>query len=405
MATDERTWMQTLEVPERPMPTDVRAFFNVPPDPDSKLDDNIRDKRRAWNTKVRSRKATAAAQEQVKAAIRLIDFLAQALKRGGDGPIDLGELNDVFREAPKTRVGELGELWEVVERLLAAGQLEEALKVANAARDNYTDSTVPHLVFAWVGAQVSRFGGADDRLREDALKSANIAVASDGARPEAHLARATLLLDLRRGEEALAALREAERQLDGGLHASLEVLLVEALVSGGQVEEAVRRAIDAIEEDPDNLSVRSSVTASLVQALQFSMLPIRSDEDLRRFQRVVEVAAWCAVGAPEAEDAVRPFRMWAVIADNRLYSGDVASRAYAGVLTGFLILPLLNRVKAKPQWKIVDGGPGSVSEGVFDEVMMGDVARYVHERIKDRLPWWDSYSQEATRRAREEQAA
>ena len=405
MANDHRGWMQSLEVPERPTPNDVRAFFNVPPDPDSKLDDNIRDKRRAWNAKVRSRKATAAAQEQVRAAIRLIDFLAHALKRGGEGPIDLGELNDVFREAPKTRVGDLGELWEVVERLLAAGQLEEALKVANAARETYTDSTIPHLVFAWVGAQVSRFGGADDRLREDALKSATIAVAADGAPPEAYLARATLLLDLRRGEEALSALEEAERRLDGGLDAVLEVLLVEALVSGGQVEEAVRRAIDAVEEDPTNLSVRSSVTASLVQAVQFSMLPIRSDEELRRFQRVVEVAAWCAVGAPEAEDAVRPFRMWAVIAENRLYSGDVASRAYAGVFTGFLILPLLNYVKAKPQWKIVDGGPGQASEDVFDEVMLGAVARYVHEPVKDRLPWWDSYMQEAIRRAGERQAA
>ncbi|HEX4363586.1 MAG TPA: hypothetical protein VHZ75_03490 [Solirubrobacteraceae bacterium] len=395
MATDQKGWLQSLDVPERPTPADVRAFFNVPPDPDTKLDENIRNKRRAWNAKVRSRKATAAAEDQVRAALRLIDFLAQALKRGGDKPIDLSELADVFREAPKTRVGELGELWEIVERLLAAGRLEEALKVANAARERFLDSTVPHLVFAWVAAQASRFGAADDRLRADALRSADLALAEEDAPAEAFLARATLLLDLRRGDEALATLQDAERRLAAGLDASLEVLLVEALVAGSQVEEAIRRAIDAIESDPDNLAVRSSVTASLVQALQFSLLPIRSPEELLRYQRVVEVAAWCAEGAPEAEDVVRPFRMWSVVADNRLYVGDVASRAYAGVLTGFLILPILNRARAKPQWKIVADGPEHVNREVFDEVACGAVSRFVHEPIKDRLSWWDGYFAEA----------
>lgn len=401
--TDQKGWLQSLDVPERPTPRDVRAFFNVPPDPDAKLDANIRDKRRAWNAKVRSRKTNAAAEEQVRAAVRLIDFLAQQLKRGGDAPIDLSELADVFREAPKTRVGEIDELWEIVERLLAAGKLEEALKVANAARERFADSNVPHLVFAWVAAQASRFGAADDRLRADALRSADIALAQDNAPAEAFLARATLLLDLRRGDEALVTLKDAERRLTNGLDAGLEVLLVEALVASSQVEEAVRRAIDAIEEDLDNLAVRSSVTASLVQALQFSLLPIRSTEELVRYQRVVEVAAWCADGAPEAEDAVRPFRMWSVVADNRLYVGDVASRAYAGVLTGFLILPILNRVRAKPQWKIVAEGPENVNLEAFDEVALGGVSRLVHEPIKDRLPWWNTYFADAARRSHETQ--
>jgi tetratricopeptide (TPR) repeat protein len=402
MATEQKLWLQDLAVPERPTVPDIRAFFHVPPDPESKLDDNIRDKRRAWNAKVRSRKATAGAHEQVRAAVKLIDFLARALKRGGDGPIDLGELNDVFREAPRTRVGELGELWEVIERLLAAGKLEEALKLANASRERFVDSTVPHLVFAWVAAQASRFGAADDRLREDALRSADLALADDEPPPEAFLARATLLLDLRRGEEALATLEDAERRLSGRLDTSLEVLLVEALVAGGKLEEAVRRAIDAVEEDPDNLAARSSVTTSLVRAVQFSLLPIRSPDDLARYQRVVEVAAWCAQGAPEAEDLVRPFRMWGVVADNRMYAGDVATRAYSGVLTGFLILPLLNRAQAKAQWTIIADGPDAVNRDVFDEVALGAVSRHVHEPIKDRLPWWEAYFVDVARQAAED---
>ncbi|MEA2149962.1 MAG: hypothetical protein QOD69_1792, partial [Solirubrobacteraceae bacterium] len=372
--TDEKRWLQDMTVAERPTITDVRQFFNIPPDELAKLDDNIRDKRRAWNAKVRSRKASVEAVEQVRAAVTLIDFLAQQLKRGG-GPIDLGELNDVFRERPKTRVGELDELWEIVERLLAAGQLEEALKVANASRDRFAGSLVPHVVFAWVAAQVSRFGAADDRLRQDALSSADRALTGDQRAPEVFLAKATLLLDLRRGEEALATLEEAERQLEEAFDASLEVLRVEAFVATGRVDDAARRAIDAVEEDPDNLAVRSSITGSLVQAVQFSLLPIRSVEELARYQRVVELAAWCAQGAPEAEDLVRPFRMWAVVADNLLYAGDLSARAYAGVLTGFLILPLMNRIRSKPQWKIMVSGPEKINGDVFDEVALGEVAR------------------------------
>jgi tetratricopeptide (TPR) repeat protein len=405
MAVEQKLWLQDLRVSEKPTVTDVRQFFNVPPDPESKLDDNIRDKRRAWNAKVRSRKASSQAQEQVRIAIKLIDFLAQALKRGAEGPVDLSEMDDLFRDAPKTKVGELAELWEVVERLVAAGRLEEALKVANESRDRFLDSSVPHLVFAWVAAQASRFGAADDRLREDALKSADRALADEDAPAEAFVARATLLLDLRRGKEALATLRDAEKRLAERFDTGLEVLLVEALVADGHIEDAVKRAIDAVEADPQNLAVRSAVTSSLLQAVQFSLLPISSAEHLARYQRVVEVAAWCAEGAPEAEDLARPFRMWAVIADNKLYAGDLAARAFAGVFTAFLILPVLNRAKAKPQWTILIGGPEKSNQDVFAEVAFGAVSRHVHERVKDRLPWWDGYFAQASREANDERRA
>lgn len=391
-ATTPDTWIESKEIADQPSAKDAREFFGVPPDPEAKLDGNIARKRRAWRAKVRSRKPTPEAKAEVEAVLKLIDLLAKYLKRGHDGPIDLGELNDIFREAPKAKIGELADLWELVERLLAAGKLDEALKVGFEARERFADSVVPHAVFAWVAAMASReLTGADDRLREEALRSAEIAVADADATPEAFWARAVLQLDLRRGAEALAGLEAAEQRLDGGLNAVLEVLLVEAYVAGDRIEDAVKRAIDAVEADPNDHAVRSTVALSLANAIQYSLLPIRTAADLARYQRVVEVAAWCAQGAPEAEDIVRPFRMWAVVADNRLYSGDVMRRAYAGVLTAFLVLPLLNRLRSKQQWQIVIEGPESVSAAVFAEVALGGVVRAVHQPIKDRLSWWDAY--------------
>ena len=41
-------WLQRLEVSEKPDESEIRGFFGVPPDPENKLDENIRRKRRAW---------------------------------------------------------------------------------------------------------------------------------------------------------------------------------------------------------------------------------------------------------------------------------------------------------------------------------------------------------------------
>lgn len=399
MSTQEAiTWQESLDIPDQASPADARAFFGVPPDPEGQLDKNINKKRRVWRSKVRSKKASAEAEAKVKAALKLIDFLAEHLKRGDDVTIDLGELNDIFREAPAATLGDLEELWELVERLLADGEIEEALKVGYEARDRYTESVVPHAVFAWVAALASRaMAGADDRLREEGLRSADVAVAEDDAAPDVYFSRAILQLDLGRGPEALTTLEDAERRIDGDLPSNLETLWVEALVATDRVEDAVQRAIDAVELDPSDHAIRSAVAFSLANALQFQLLPIRSAQALERYQRVAEVAAWCAQGAPEAEDTVRPFRMWAVIADNPMYAGDVPRRAFAGVLTGFLILPLLNRLRSKAQWQIIDKGPDSVSFEVFADVASGAVSRAVHGPIKDRLPWWDDFEAELRR--------
>jgi len=389
-------WIESLEISEQPTVEDVRTFFGVPPDPPEKLDANISRKRRQWSGRVRARKASPEAEAKVKQAVELIKFLADYLKRGLDEPLDLADLREAFKHAPATAVGDIDELWRVVEELLASGELEEALKVANEARSRFSDEPTAQAVFGWVAAQASR--GQDhpsERLRKDGLDAIERAMAAGQRDADLFGARAVLHLDLGRGAEALAGLQEAERELVGALSPLLGAYVVEAYVAVGDVDNAARRAVAAVEANPSDLAIRSGIASSLVQALRNTLLPITSKETLAQYQRIADVAAWCATGAPEAEDMVRPFRMWSVIADNRMYSGDIGFRAFAAVLTGFLLLPAMNRVRSKPQWRIMHDGPTSVGEEVFHEVAFGAVSRFVHDGITDRLPWWDEYAKTA----------
>jgi len=247
-------------------------------------------------------------------------------------------------------------------------------------------------VFGWVAAQASR--GQDqpsERLRTDGLAAIERAIAAGQRDADLFGARAVLQLDLGRGAEALAGLQQAERELTGDLPPLLGAYAVEAHVAVGDVDGAARRAIAAVEADPGNLAIRSGIALSLVYAMRNTLLPISSKKTLVHYQRIADVAAWCATGAPEAEDMVRPFRMWSVIADNRMYSGDVGFRAFTAVLTGFLLLPVMNRVRSKPQWRIMHDGPTSVGAPVFRAVALGSVSRFVHDGSTDRIPWWNEY--------------
>jgi hypothetical protein len=399
------TWIEAVEVSATPTPEDARAFFGVPPDPPASLDANIAKKRRVWRRKIRGQKATPEAERQVNLVLDLISHLADYLKRGTDEPLDLEELREVFKQKPATVVGELADLWRVLEELLASGRIDEALKVANEARERFDGEPVADAAFGWVAAQASRSGAdATERLRLRGLEALERALGAGQVGAELFEARATLQLDLGRGSEALAGLDEAERLLGGTRPAALLACRVEAHVELGAVEQAARAAVEAVLSAPEDLTIRSTTTEALINAMRRSLLPIADEDELRRYQFVADTAAWCAIGAPEAEDMVRPYRMWAVVAENRMYAGDVGVRAFLGAVSGFLALPLVNRRRSKPQWWILDEGPGCVGDEVFEEVALGAVAQTVHDGIGSRLEWWDDYMAEARRRAAEEVA-
>ena len=126
------------------------------------------------------------------------------------------------------------------------------------------------------------------------------------------------------------------------------------------------------------------------------LLPLSSAEAVRVYQTVVAAAAWIADGVPEAEDFVRTHRMWASNADQPVFGGNWQWRAFFGLITLFIALPLLNSSMAKPAWQVLLTGPSLAEEGkrkgaVYTQnrawflVTRNAYVGPVHEKCK--LPW------------------
>lgn len=390
-ATAVGDWIQSLNVSEKPDDAELRGFFGVPPDPEDKLDANIRRKRRAWRSKLRERKASTAAERKVTMALRLIDELERRLKRGVvDEDFDLEELREEYTAQPETRVDEIDELWRVLEELLAAGRPEEALRVANEARSRFPDEAQAHAGFAWVAAVTSRSDpNASATLRRDGLQSAKKALEQESVgnldRADLYAWTAILQIDLDDFLAARETIDQASKQL-GSLTPWLHSHRCEARAQLGDIEGAAADALAAVNGAPEDSSLRSNTAAALVNAARATLLPITSTEVLVHYEQVVMLAAWCADGVPEAEDHVRPYRLWAAQAASRSYIGRVEIRSIMAVLSGFLLLPLLNRSRSLPVWKMFLDGPQKHGE-MGKVVAASAIARFVHQGLEQKLPW------------------
>jgi tetratricopeptide (TPR) repeat protein len=380
-------WVQSLEITARPSETDIRRFFNIPPDGEERLDGNISRKRRAWNAKLREQKASAAAERKVRQALALIAELERRVKRGiVDDEIDLELLREEFHSATPDQVNDLDELWRILDELLAAGKLPEALATARDALQRWSDEPTASAAFAWLAMIASRSDeNTTDALRRAGLDAARAALAGGVRTADTYKWHAVLQLDLGDYAGAVQTLRTAEEQL-----APLGPWLVshrcEALVGTGDIDAAMRDGIRAVAAAGDDEALRSNTAAALVRGLRALCLPITTKDQLKRYLDVVQVAAWCADGVPEAEDHVRPFRLWAVQASARHYVGRWDIRSLAAVASGFLLLPMLNRWKSKPVWQVFYEGPDKHGED-WQLVSRSWFVRVVHDGIAARLPW------------------
>lgn len=390
-------WLESMEVPDRPAPTDLRAFFGIPPDPEEQLDDNISAKRRFWRRKVRERVASEAAKKKVEQAMRIIDALEQQLKRGViDEDLDLSRLREEFAGEPETRVDELGDLWRILEELLASGRLDEALRVANEARSRFQGAREANAAFGWLAVVASRSDNGTEVLRKEGLSALEAAIDAGEKTSDAYTWKAILELDTDAPAAALETLAEAEEVLSSKPTPWMRSHRCEAHAALGKPEEALADAKLAVSADTDDLALRSNTVTALIQAARVSLLPIGSDADLRRYQALIEWAAWCAIGAPEAEDRIRPYRLWAVEAESRAYTGRTDLRSIIAVASGFLLLPILNRVRSKPHWQVLHDGPNAANGEMFEVVALAGIPMYVHEGLLEKLSWFRELDQEGT---------
>jgi tetratricopeptide (TPR) repeat protein len=393
-------WLESMRVPAHPQPADLRAFFGIPPDPEEKLDANIAKKRRYWRSKTRSQVASANAQRKVEEATRIIDELEKLVKRGViDEDFDLQRLREEFAAEPETHVGELADLWRVLEELLAGGRLDEALRVANEARGRFRGEPVADAAFGWLAAIASRSSeAATDVLRREGLAALTAAIGAGEASADTFTWKAQLELDLGRPEAALDTFAAAADALGGSLTPWMYSHRCEAYAASGRPEEALEDARRAIAPETEDSALRSNTVTALINAARVALLPIAGDEDLRRYQDLIEWAAWFAVGVPEAEDRVRPYRLWAVEAESLAYTGRPDLRTIAAVASGFLLLPVLNRLKSKPHWQVLHDGPGgAIDPAMFEVVALAGIPEYVHGDLLAKLPWYAGFKEAQAR--------
>jgi len=389
-------WLESMEVPDRPVAADIRAFFGVPPDPEEKIDGNISAKRRFWRRKVRERVASEEAKKKVDQALRIINALEQQLKRGVvDEDLDLERLREEFSAEPETHVDELQDLWRILEELLAGGRLDEALRVANEARTRFQGAREANAAFGWLAVVSSRGGSGTEVLRKEGLSALEAAIAAGEKTGDAYTWKAILELDTDAPAAALETLAEAEEALGAKPTPWMCSHRCEAHAKLGKPEEALVDAKLAVTLETDDLALRSNTVTALIGAARVALLPIGSDADLRRYQDLIEWAAWCALGTPEAEDRVRPYRLWAVEAESRAYTGRTDLRSIIAVASGFLLLPVLNRTRSKPHWKVLHDGPNAANGEMFEVVAMAGIPMFVHEGLLEKLPWFEELDQEA----------
>ncbi len=390
-------WLESVEIPAQPAPTDIRAFFGVPPDPEEKLDSNISKKRRHWRSKTRENVSSAGAKRKVDEALRIITALEQQLKRGVvDEDLDLERLREEFSAEPETRVDELGDLWRILEELVASGRVDEALRVANDARTRFQGAREAEAAFGWLAVISSRSGeNATDTLRKEGLIALKAAIAAGETTADAFTWKAILELDVGAPAEALETLGEAEKVLKAELNPWMCSHRCEAHAALGDPGKALEDAKRSVSAETDDLALRSNTVTALINAARVGLLPLANAEQLRSYQNLIEWAAWCALGAPEAEDRVRPYRLWAVEAESRAYTGRIDLRSIIAVASGFLLLPFLNRIRSKPHWQVLHDGPKAASGEMFEVVAMGGIARLVHEGLLDKLPWFEDFQREA----------
>jgi hypothetical protein len=170
----------------------------------------------------------------------------------------------------------------------------------------------------------------------------------------------SLLLALSRAAEAAETTDEAGRMLGGKPTARLHILRTRAMLGLNRAEDAMVAAVRAVQSamaDPDLITaVRSQATALLVDWMATNLLPINSASSLVRYVEMVDTAAWCSYGAPEAEDMVRVHRMWATNAGKRVFVGSWKLRSFLAVCTGFISLPIHNYLRSSPAWQVFLNG-------------------------------------------------
>jgi tetratricopeptide (TPR) repeat protein len=371
VATREK-WETTAALPRGASYEQMLEFFGIPPSTADALDDNISRKRRRWNHM--SNSGNAAGRQKAAEVLKLIQRVSQALKRG---MVD-DQGGGAETEIPDSVFETLEELWRILTEYVFADEYDEAIKVAREAVGRWHNADAASALAWVVSSLVNSAGFAHPQVLAEALEAAQFAVREQPGEGRNWESAASLLLASSKVDEAVAAIDQAERATGGRATALLYLLRTRAMVTLRRSQEAMTAAVRAVDRAEASVAtaVRSEATDLLV-SWAATMLPVKSDAELTRYTEMVGVAAWCSYGVPEAEDRVRPYRMWATNAGKRVFTGSPRMRSFLAVLTGFISLPIHNYVRSMPAWQVFYEGQGK--EVITDAFFIVAAPAYVQK--------------------------
>ena len=355
MTAAGEAWMTTSTLPRGASYQTMLEFFGIPPYSAERLDENILKKRRAWHHK--SNSGNPVGRIKAKEVVALIQRAAQALKRGMVDDTGGGAESEI----PSAVFQTLEELWKIISEYVFADDYTVALQAAREATSRWGMTPEAASVLAWVVATGFNTGNLiHPGLLAEGMQAAEIAVHGQPGEARNWENKVSLLVASSRMPDALAAIRDAERSLAGRLTARLHVLCAQASVSLNRAEEAMVAAVRAVHTalpDPDTATaIRAEATELLITWVAANLLPIKSAATLSRYVEMVNAAAWCSHGVPEAEDMVRVHRMWAANAGKRVFVGSWKLRSFLAVCTGFISLPIHNYLRSSPAWQVFAEG-------------------------------------------------
>jgi hypothetical protein len=372
VATREK-WEAASQLPRGASYQQMLEFFGIPPSTADALDDNISKKRRRWNHM--SNSGNPVGRQKASEVLKLIHQVSQALKRG----VNDDQGGGAATEIPASVFETLEELWRILTEYAFADEYDDALRVAREAVGRWRNADAASAL-AWVIAgMVNDAGFAHPQLLAEGLDAAQFAVRQQPAEVRNWESAASMLMASSRAQEAVQALDQAELATGGRSTALLYLLRTRAMISLVRPDEAMAAAVHAVTRAAPAAAaaVRSEATDLLV-SWAAAMLPVRSDADLARYTEMVGVAAWCSYGVPEAEDKVRAYRMWAVNAGKRVFTGSTRMRSFLAVITGFISLPVHNYMRSQQAWRVFDEGMGKEPTEAFCIVAAPAYVQKIH---------------------------
>lgn len=394
-------WLNTTDYAPVPAPKDLEEFFGIPPSPPEALGVNIREKRKYWKKKQQKARSDEALT-WAGAVLQAIADAEDALKRGAAAT---GGGESEFQPGEPERVpASIDDVWRELERLLFRGRYRDALERVQRYEQRWGE--YPNFVDMRSVVILEAVQNVPGIVLNPAIVGSAIAGARQvlqqiGPTEARYLTLVELLELAGRTDEIPGVFAEAGKRLVG-ISASFRVRELAVRFKQEAWASVLSYCAQLVTESADDRALRSELVQMIIARATAELLPLKSAGAVQEYQQVVATAAWIADGVPEAEDFVRVHRMWASNADQPVFGGNWQWRAFFGLVTFFIALPLLNSAMARPAWQVLLRGPSlaepkkrrtaaATQDRAWFMVTRNGYIQPVHEKSK--LPWQEKPGQ------------